>query len=110
MTDESTRFDHLDGVARLAALATLRSRAIVNLVVALAVLLSWAALAAMAVGTAQVALPAESGPGDSLLHWLPDLPMPDWAGRFFALCLTPPRLRRRRLPVPVADVDADGGR
>jgi len=89
MADESTRFDHLDGVARLAAMATLRSRIIVNLIVALAVVLSWAALAAMAVGTAQLALPAESGPGDALLHWLPDLPMPSWAGRFFALCLTP---------------------
>ena len=54
-----------------------------------AIVLSWAALAAMAIGTAQFALPAESGPGDSLLHWLPDLPVPDWAGRFFALCLTP---------------------
>ena len=24
-----------------------------------------------------------------MLRWLPDLPMPDWAGRFLALCLTP---------------------
>ena len=43
----------------------------------------------MAVGAAQFALPGESGPGDWLLHGLPDLPLPDWAGRFFALCLTP---------------------
>src|SRR4051812_25432796 len=89
MADQSTRFDHLDGTARLAAVATLRSRVIVNLVVAVAVLLSWTALAAMAIGTAQSSLPADGVAGDSLLRWLPDVPIPDWAGRFFALCLTP---------------------
>ena len=31
-------------------------------------------------------LPAEAAPGDALLRWLPDLPIPDWAGRFVALC------------------------
>ena len=89
MVDESTRFDHLDGTARIAALAALQARTLVNLVVAVAIVVSWAALAAMAIGTAQVGLPAESLAGDTLLRWLPDLPIPDWAGRFLALCLTP---------------------
>ena len=89
MVDESTRFDHLDGAARIAALAALQARTLVNLVVAVAIVVSWAALAAMAIGTAQVGLPAESLAGDTLLRWLPDLPIPDWAGRFLALCLTP---------------------
>jgi predicted metal-binding membrane protein len=89
MADENARFDHLDGPGQLAALAAMRPRAIVNVVVGAAVLMSWAAIAAMAIGTAQFGLPAVPAPGDWLLRWLPQLPVPDRAGRFLALCLTP---------------------
>jgi predicted metal-binding membrane protein len=51
--------------------------------------MAWTAIAAMAVGSAQLGLPADAAPGDWLLRWLPDLPVPDWVGRFLALCLTP---------------------
>ena len=43
----------------------------------------------MAIASAQRGLPGGTAPGDALLRGLPDLPMPDWAGRFVALCLTP---------------------
>ena len=89
MPDENARFDHLDSAGRLAALTAARPRAIVNLVVIAAVATSWAAIAAMSIGAAQLGLPAEAAPGDSLLRWLPDVPIPAWALGFLALCLTP---------------------
>src|SRR6185436_13546098 len=86
MTEQNARFDHLDRSGRLAAFTALRPRLVVNLVVALAVLVSWAAIAAVAITVAQRGLPAEAGPGDSLLGQLPELPFPDWINGFVALC------------------------
>ena len=88
MAEENARFDHLDGAGQLAAWAAVRPRAIVNLAVAAAILVSWVGIAAVAIGAAQRGVPG-AAPGDWLLRSLPDLPVPGWAGRFVALCLTP---------------------
>jgi predicted metal-binding membrane protein len=92
MTEERAAFDHLDRPGRLTAFMALKPRAVVNTVVAAAVLLSWIVLASLAIEAAQVGLPAEGTPGDRLLRLLPELPLPDWAGRFVSLCATPANL------------------
>lgn len=89
MAEQGTGFDHLDRPGRLTARAVLNTRAFVYAVVAAAVLLSWASLGALAIGAAQVGLPAQGGPGDALLRLMPALPLPDWAARFLSLCVTP---------------------
>jgi predicted metal-binding membrane protein len=89
MADERSGFDNLDHSARLAARIALRPRTTVNTVVLAAVLLSWAALALLAIGTARFTLPPGGAPGDSLLRLLPDLPLPAWASAFASACLTP---------------------
>src|SRR3954469_25962584 len=86
MTQRNTRFDHLDRGGRLAAFTALRPRLVVNLVVATAVLFSWAALATIAIAVAPPRLPVEAGPGDSLLGRLPQLPFAQWIDGFVALC------------------------
>lgn len=89
MAEQRADFDHLDRPGQVTALVALRPRALVNLTVAAAILLSWLALAALATKAAQVGLPGETGPGDWLLRLLPDLPLPDWIGRFLSLCAAP---------------------
>ena len=63
MTEQNARFDHLDRSGRLAAFIALRPRLVVNLVVALAVLVSWAAIAAIAIAVAQRGLACRGRPG-----------------------------------------------
>ena len=92
MTGQNARFDHLDRSGRLAAFMALRPRLMVNLVVALAALVSWAAIAAIAIAVAQRGLPVEAGPGVSLLGRLPELPVPQWARGLVALCVGPANL------------------
>src|SRR5262245_43137765 len=89
MADERAGFDNLDAPARLAAWVALKPSAVVNTVVLVAVLLSWMALAALAIGTARFSLPPAGQPGDSLLRLLADLPLPAWALTFASACLTP---------------------
>lgn len=92
MTRHGSQLDHLDRSGRLAAWPALQPRAAVNAVVACAILLSWATLALLAVGTAQRVLPAEAAPGDRLLRLLPELPLPDWAAYAVSLCVGPASL------------------
>jgi predicted metal-binding membrane protein len=87
MAEDRTGFDHLDVPGRLTA--ALHPRLVVNLVVATAILLSWAVLLMLAAGAARVDIPAESGPGGSLLRNLPELPLPEWAARLAFLCVAP---------------------
>ena len=70
----------------------LRPRLMVNLVVALAALVSWAAIAAIAIAVAQRGLPVEAGPGVWLLGRLPGLPVPRWARGVVARCVGPANL------------------
>jgi predicted metal-binding membrane protein len=89
MAEENADFVHLDRPGQLTALAALRTRAVVNSVVAVAILLSWLALLALSAGAARLAIPAEGAPGDSLLRLLPAVTLPDWAAQFLALCIGP---------------------
>src|SRR6476661_7263359 len=57
MADERAGFDNLDAPPRLTAWIALKPRMAVNTVVLAAVLTSWIALAALAVGTARLSLP-----------------------------------------------------
>jgi predicted metal-binding membrane protein len=92
MAEQRADLDHLGKAGRLTGHAAFRPRAIVNIVVASAILLSWLALAALAVNGARVGIPVEAAPGDSLLRLLPDLPLPDWLAAFLSLCMTPASL------------------
>ena len=89
MAEERSGFDNLDQPARLAAWVALKPRTMVNTVVLAAVLLSWAALAALAIGTARFSLPPAGAPGDSLLRLLQDVPLPAWTSAFVSACMTP---------------------
>jgi predicted metal-binding membrane protein len=89
MAQDNAGFDHLDAPGRLTAALTQRPRLVVNLIVAAAILLSWAALLMLAAGAAQVAIPADAGPGGSLLRALPELPQWEWAERLALLCVSP---------------------
>jgi predicted metal-binding membrane protein len=89
MAEDRTGFDHLDVPGQLTAALALRPRLVVNLMVATAIVLSWAVLLMVAAGAAQVGIPAEAGPGGSVLRWLPELPLSDWAVRLVLLCATP---------------------
>jgi predicted metal-binding membrane protein len=94
MAAENANFDHLDRPGRLTAFLALRPRQVVNTIVAGAILLSWIALALLAIGAAQVVLPPEGVPGDSLLRLLPEVPFPAWAARLVSLCVTPAGIGR----------------
>lgn len=89
MTSQQDDFSHLDGVGRATAAVARSPRVAITVVLALAVMLAWAMLGAMAVRTAQGGLPGADAPGDFLLRFLPSLPLPDAFERFAALCLSP---------------------
>lgn len=89
MSELRDDFSRLDTPGRMAAGLAGRAKVIVYASVGLAVGLSWLVLAAMAHRVSQGALPATQGPGADLLAALPDLPLPAFLERFFALCLSP---------------------
>ncbi|EKF17528.1 DUF2182 domain-containing protein [Nitratireductor pacificus] len=79
---------NLDAGARAAHGLALRARALSFTALGLAIVLAWAALVAMAVRLAAVDVRA-AGPGGGLLAMLPDIPLPQFAETFLALCLAP---------------------
>ncbi|TPN39301.1 DUF2182 domain-containing protein [Mesorhizobium sp. B2-3-3] len=86
MTGHQHDFSHLDRAGRAMANVARNPRPTVNVVVGASILLAWLSLAAMAIRGAD----ARGGaPGDALLRGLPQLPLPDFLERFFALCLSP---------------------
>ncbi|MBX9450328.1 MAG: DUF2182 domain-containing protein [Mesorhizobium sp.] len=89
MSELRDDFSRLDAPGRMAAGLAGRAKVIVYASVGLAVVLSWLVLAAIAHRVSQGALPATQGPGADLLAVLPDLPLPAFLERFFALCLSP---------------------
>ena len=105
-------FDHLDGAGQLAAMAALRPRVDRQP--------GRCGRRFSVLGSdrgdgdrhARSRLAGRGAPGDRLLRWLPDLPLPAWAGRFLALCLTPATISASlgaSFLFAVADVDPDGG-
>jgi predicted metal-binding membrane protein len=88
MADDNGNFDHLDGAGQATAAIARRPRFAVNLVLGLAIGLSWFVLIAMSARTAAL-VPGGSGPGSDLLRFLPWLPLPAFFERFLQLCLAP---------------------
>ncbi|TIM74632.1 MAG: hypothetical protein E5Y58_07455 [Mesorhizobium sp.] len=89
MTAEDHDFSHLDRFGRAAASASGNPRLAVNIVLGAAVVLAWLLLGAMAIRGAESRVPGIDAPGDTMLRYLPGLPLPDILERFFSLCLAP---------------------
>ena len=89
MNDRRDDFSNLDGAGRAAAATVRRPRAVVYLAMAVAVVLAWLVLMAMAVRGIDLRTPGTSAPGDALLRQLPELPWPAWLDTLVSLCLSP---------------------
>ncbi|MER9297375.1 DUF2182 domain-containing protein [Mesorhizobium sp. M0621] len=89
MTGQQDDFSHLDRVGRVMAAVARNPRVTVNVAVGACILLAWLFLAAMAIRGAEGGIAGVSAPGDTILRYLPQLPLPDFLERFFALCLSP---------------------
>ncbi|RWC56670.1 DUF2182 domain-containing protein [Mesorhizobium sp.] len=89
MTSQQDDFSHLDRAGRAVATIARNPRVAVNVVVGACILLAWLSLAAMAIRSAEGRIAGVSAPGDAILRNLPQLPLPDFLERFFALCLSP---------------------
>ena len=87
MTGQQDDFSHLDRAGRATASLARGPRLTVNIAIAGSILLAWFILGAMAIRGAESRLPG--APGDVVLRYLPQLPLPDVLERFFGLCLTP---------------------
>ncbi|MES0135924.1 DUF2182 domain-containing protein [Mesorhizobium sp. M0016] len=88
MTGQQDDFSHLDRAGRATASLARSPRLTVNIAIAGGILLAWFILGAMAIRDAEGRLPGV--PGDVVLRYLPQLPLPDVLDRFFGMCLTPP--------------------
>jgi len=89
MASNPEGFDHLDRTGRAAGYVAQHPRPIVYAVLGAGIMLSWAMLALMALRGADLRGPGGDAPGDELLRMLPQVPMPAYLDRFFALCLNP---------------------
>jgi predicted metal-binding membrane protein len=89
MTGQQDDFSHLDRAGRATASLARNPRLTVNIAIAGSILLAWFILGAMAIRGAESRLPGAGAPGDVVLRYLPQLPLPDFLDRFFGLCLTP---------------------
>ena len=87
MTGQEHDFRHLDRAGRATAGLARGSRFAVIATVGAASVLAWLLLVAMATRSADSR--AAGAPGDPLLKYLPQLPLPDFLDRFFSLCLAP---------------------
>ena len=99
MTGPQDDFSHLDRAGRATADIARHPRLTVNIVVGASILLAWSSLATMAIRGAEA---WGSAPGDTLLRGLPQLPLPDFLERFFALCLSPAPLDASIVPRALA--------
>ena len=89
MLGEDHDFSHLDRAGRAAASVARSPRVTVNIVVGAGIILAWLLLGTMAIRGAETRGPGIDAPGDTVLRYLPHLPLPDVLDRIFALCLTP---------------------
>ncbi|MER9486805.1 DUF2182 domain-containing protein [Mesorhizobium sp. M0563] len=101
MTGQQDDFSHLDGIGRAMASVARSPRLTVSVVAGMGIALAWLLLGAIAVRGAVSRLPGTDAPGDTMLRYLPQLPLPDFLARFFALCLAPEPLH--------ASLGAQGG-
>ncbi|MER8476766.1 DUF2182 domain-containing protein [Mesorhizobium sp. M1163] len=101
MTGQQDDFSHLDGIGRAMAGVARSPRLTVSVVAGMGIALAWLLLGAIAVRGAVSRLPGTDAPGDTMLRYLPQLPLPDFLARFFALCLAPAPLH--------ASLGAQGG-
>ncbi|TIN31477.1 MAG: DUF2182 domain-containing protein, partial [Mesorhizobium sp.] len=83
MTAEDHDFSHLDRFGRAAGNVSGNPRLAVNIVLGAAVALAWLLLGAMAIRGAESRVPGIDAPGDTMLRYLPGLPLPDIFERFF---------------------------
>ncbi|MER8512306.1 hypothetical protein NKH47_05050 [Mesorhizobium sp. M1060] len=97
MTGQQDDFSHLDRAGRATASLARSPRLTVNIAIAGGILLAWFILGAMAIRGAEGRLPGV--PGDVVLRYLPQLPLPDVLDRFFGMCLTPAPLDAGGAPV-----------
>ena len=113
MLGEDHDFSHLDRAGRAAASVARRPRVTVNIVVGAGIILAWLLLGTMAIRGAETRGPGIDAPGDTVLRYLPHLPLPDVLDRIFALCLTPAPLDGAvgaQSRSAYLDVVPDGGR
>ncbi|RWE61297.1 MAG: DUF2182 domain-containing protein [Mesorhizobium sp.] len=89
MIGQDHDFNHLDRFGRATARVSRNPRLAVNIVLSAGVLLAWLLLGAMAIRGAESRVPGIDAPGDTLIRYLPQLPLPDFLERFFTLCLAP---------------------
>jgi predicted metal-binding membrane protein len=89
MIGQDHDFSNLDRVGRATASVSRNPRQAVNIILGAGILLAWLLLGAMALRDAESRVPGIGAPGDKLLRYLPELPLPDFLERFFALCLAP---------------------
>ena len=89
MTVEDHGLDHLDRAGRATGHIARQPRAVVYAAVALSVGLAWGVIGAMALRGAETRVGPAAAPGDGLFAGFPHVPLPDFAERFFVLCLTP---------------------
>ncbi len=89
MTAEDHGLSHLDPTGRAAGHVARQPKAVVYGAVAVSVVLSWTVIAAMALRGAETRVGPAAAPGDGLFSGFFHVPLPDFAERFFALCLTP---------------------
>ncbi|UCI05738.1 DUF2182 domain-containing protein [Mesorhizobium sp. B1-1-8] len=87
MSAQDHDFSHLDRAGRATAGLARSPRPTVTLAIGMAIVLAWYVLAAMAIRGTESRL--AGAPGDALLRHLPQLPLPEFLDRFFALCLVP---------------------
>ncbi|ANT51870.1 DUF2182 domain-containing protein [Mesorhizobium amorphae] len=85
----SDDFSHLDRAGRATAGVARNPRLAVTVSVGMGIAFAWAILGAMAIRGAESRFAGADAPGDTVLRYLPRLPLPDFLDRFFALCLAP---------------------
>ena len=89
MTGKHDDFRNLDPAGRATGALAQQPRMAVYLVVGMGIVLSWSILGAMAIRGAMSRPTGSGAPGDRLIESFPQMPLPEIAERFFALCLTP---------------------
>ena len=89
MSRDNDDFEKLDGGGRLLGAMAVRPALVVMTCLGAACLVSWLALASMARRAAEIGGSGLAGPGASVLSAMPEIALPAFLERIFALCLTP---------------------
>lgn len=89
MLSDDDEFDRLDGSGRLLGTMATRPAVVVTACLGAACVLSWLTLAVMARRAAEIGGSDLAGPGAGLFFAFPDIALPAFLERMFALCLAP---------------------